>query len=156
MAQDYIMRLIEQVGRMLASILAHKHAGRDLEAASEIEATCLQSVGIPMSLVRRSSPEVLWELLASGGALRYPRAIFLAELLLQEAELCERAGRSVAAVCAQLQASSLLAQSIEVLSGEEAALYRPKLEALAAKLEAAGNDSDFRQQLRHYSVGTTD
>jgi hypothetical protein len=144
MAQDYIMRLIEQIGQLLASILAHKHPGRDREAMAEIEAVCLEHVGVPMSLVRRSSPEGLWALLAPGGALRYPRAILLAELLLQDAELSERTGRNVAALCAQLQAFSLLRLSIDLLTIDEAAVYRPKLEALARKLQAARNDPEFQ------------
>jgi len=46
MSQDYILRLIEQVTQMLASILALRRTGRDAEAAKEVEAVCLQSVGL--------------------------------------------------------------------------------------------------------------
>ena len=85
MSQDYMIRLVEQVGRMLAAMIAHQKAGRDAEAGLQIEASCRQSSGLPMEAVRRSSPEALWELVQQGGGLRYPRAVMLAEWLLLDA-----------------------------------------------------------------------
>ncbi len=150
MAQDYIMRMIEQIGRMLAAIIAHRKAGRNADAALEIEASCLQSVGLPIDLVRRSSPEALWELLEQGGGLRYSRAVMLAELLLQDAELSNAAGRPGDAIRCKLQAFCLLADSVDVLSHEDTAIYRPRLEALAGELEAFSNDPYLREKICLY------
>ena len=93
MSQDYILRVIEQVTQMLAAILALRKAGRNAEAAKEIEAVCLQTVGLPLNLVNRSSPETILQLLESGGGTRHVRAVMLAELLLQDAELSEVAAK---------------------------------------------------------------
>jgi hypothetical protein len=131
MSQDYILRLIEQVARMLASVLALRKARRDAEAAKEIEAVCLQSVGLPFDLVKRSSPETLLELLASGGGTQHIRAVMLAELLVQDAELNDASGKGLEAAISRAQAHSLLAHSIDSLSPDEQAIYRPKLDALA-------------------------
>lgn len=150
MAQDYIMRLVEQIGRMLSAILAHQKAGRDQEAALEIEATCLQTTGLPFDLVQRSSPEALWDLLSQSGAARYTRAIMLAELLLQDAILCKKNGRPAEALRSQLQAFCLLADSPPVLSPDEAALYRPKVDALAAELASASSDPYLQGKLAAY------
>ncbi|MBI5687208.1 MAG: hypothetical protein HZC54_19215 [Verrucomicrobia bacterium] len=155
MAQDYIMRLVEQIGRMLAAIIAHRKAGRDAEAALEIEANCRQAIGLPLEIVRRSSPEALWELLQQGGGLRYPRAVMLAELLLQDAELSKSANRPADTICSQLQAFCLLTESIGVLSHDEAAFYRPRLEALANELEASSSDPYLQQKLHAYRTQKT-
>ena len=151
MAQDYIMRLVEQVGRMLAAIIAHKKAGRNEEAALEVESTCLQTVGLTLDMVHRSSPEALWSLLEQGGGMRYARAVMLAELLIQDAELCIGAKRPADALRSRLQAFCLLAESIDTLSEEEAAVYRPKLAALAAALEPACSDPYVREKLERYA-----
>lgn len=144
------MRLIEQISRMLAAIIAHKQAGRDTEAAAEIEVSCRQTIGLPLESVRRSSPESLWELLQQGGGLRYSRAVTLAELLLQDAELSKTANRPDDAILSQLQAFCLLTESIGALSRAEAAIYRPRLEALANELEASSSDPYLQQKLHAY------
>jgi hypothetical protein len=138
MPQDYILRLIEQVTRMLASILALRKAGRDAEAAKEIEVVCLETVGLPFNLVRRSSPETLLQLLASGGGTQHVRAVMLAELLLQDAELSDAAGKRRDATISRAQAHSLLAHSIDFLSPDEQAVYRAKLEALGTAIRKGG------------------
>lgn len=150
MAQDYVMRLIEQVSRMLAAIIAYKQAGRDAEAALEIDLSCRQTIGLPLESVRRSSPEYLWEFLQQGGGLRYSRAVMLAELFLQDAELSKIGNRPDDAILSQRHAFCLLAESIGVLSRDEAAIYRPKLEALANELEASSSDTYLQQKLQAY------
>jgi hypothetical protein len=153
--RDYIMRLIEQAAQMLAAIIAYRRAGRVAEAALEIETKCRQTVGLPLDMVRRSSPESLWELLGQGGGLRYPRAVMLAELLLQEAELARGANRATDMIRNQLQAFCLLHECIPVLSYDEAAVYRPRLEALARELEGSSSGGEtgyIQQKLRAYRV----
>jgi hypothetical protein len=150
MAQDYIMRLVEQVTRMLAAILAHRKAGRDAEAALEIEANCRRTIGLPLALVRRSSPEALAELLQQAGGLRHARAVMLAELLLQDADLRTAANRPADALCSRVHAFCLLTDSIGVLSREESALYHPRLEVLARELEAFSDEPYIQQKLHAY------
>ena len=132
--QDYILRVIEQVADMLASILALRKAGRGAEAAREIERVCVHAVGLPLALVKRSSPETLLQLLQSGGATQHVRAVMLVELLIQDAELSDAAGKRREAVIGWAQAQALLAHSIDNLSRDEQAIYRSKLEALEARL----------------------
>ncbi len=145
------MRLIEQAARMLAAIIAHRMAGRDAEAVVEIEKQSLQTVGLPMEIVRRSSPEGLWEILGQGGGLRYSRAVMLAELLLQDAEIARKEKRLEDMTRNQLQAFCLLSECLPVLSHEEAAVYRPKVEALAREVEAlSGSEPYVQRRLRAY------
>jgi hypothetical protein len=138
MSQDYVLRLIEQVTQMLASILALRRAGRDAEAAKEIETVCLQAVGLPFDLVKRSSPETISQLLESGGGMQHVRAVMVAELLLQDAELSDAVGKKREAIISRAQAHSLLAGEIDTLSPEEQALYRPKLRAIVQAMSKRG------------------
>lgn len=150
MRRDFILRLAEQVARMLATILAHRQAGRTAEAEAELESSCQRHVGLPFSMVRRSSPEVLSGLLQQSGGLRHARAILLAELLLLDAELSEAAHRPGDALRSQLQAFCLLVESLPALKPDEAAHYRPKLDGLARKLASSGDDPYIQQKLQGY------
>jgi hypothetical protein len=130
MAQDYILRLIEQVALMLAEISRLRHA----ERPERISAISLREVGLPLDLVKHSSPETIFQLLETGGGTQYVRAVLLAELLLQDAELSDAAGKNREAMISRAQAQALLAHSIDNLSPDEQAAYRPKLEALTVDL----------------------
>jgi hypothetical protein len=70
MAQDYILRLIEQVALMLAEILRLRKAGRNAEAVERIAVICLQTIGLAFDLMKRSSPETILQLLERGGGTR--------------------------------------------------------------------------------------
>jgi hypothetical protein len=135
MAQDYILRLIEQVGQMLAEISRLRKA----EIPQRIRAICQQTIGLSLDLVKRSSPEMILKLLENGGGTQYARAVMLAELLLQDAELSAAAGKDREATISRAQAQVLLARSIDNMSADEQAAYRPKLEALTASLTALGS-----------------
>src|SRR5687767_11741746 len=115
MAQDYLMRLIEQIARMLASIIMLRQAGRNEEAKDEIASMCLQTIGLPIERVRTSSPESVADFLSSSGALRHSRAIMLAELLIQDAELSEAAGRTADATLSRVHAFCLLSENLKYL-----------------------------------------
>ena len=126
MPQDYILRLIEQVAQMIAEICRLRAA----EKPARLNAICLRETGLPLELVKRSSPETILELLKSGGGTQYARAVILAELLLQDAEASDLAGRNREAIISRAQARALLGSSIDYLSNEEQAVYRPKLQGL--------------------------
>lgn len=130
MAQDYILRLIEQVALMLAELSRSKAA----ERPARLSALTLHETGLPLDFIKRSSPETILQLLESGGGTQHARAIVLAELLLQDADLSKAAGKNQEATISQAQAQALLAHSIDKLSPEEQMVYRPKLEELTAAL----------------------
>src|SRR5947199_168390 len=98
---DYILTIVEQVGLMLAE-LARLKSG---EKPAGISVLCLRETGLPLDVVKHSSPETILQLLKTGGGTQYARA------------------------------AALLEHSIDQLSPEEQAIYRPKLEALTSDLE---------------------
>lgn len=145
-----MLRLIEQAERMMAAIRAQRIEGGSDGAMREIEKSCLRTVGLPLSVVRRSSPEMLLDLLRQSGNF-YSRAVLLAELLLQCAEMDEEEGKLQETVGSQLQAFCLLAESLDVLSPDEKAIYRPKLDILAEKLSVFKDDPYIQQKLTLYA-----
>jgi prolyl-tRNA editing enzyme YbaK/EbsC (Cys-tRNA(Pro) deacylase) len=130
-ATDYVLRLIDQIALMLAEILQLRRLGRAREAHDQIATACLQSVGLPLALVKHSAPETILEMLATGGGTQHVRAIMLAELLLQDAEIEEQAGKKREALISRAQARTLIAHNLGQLSPEEQASYRSKLNSLA-------------------------
>jgi hypothetical protein len=134
MSQDYILRLIQQIMAMIASIAARRKQG-DLDgAAAEIEERCVQHIGLPLVVVRQSTPVALEALLAMSGARKHERALLLAELLLQSAELAELRGNPPLAALDYRHAWKLINDSAVVLIPSEQAIYRAKLEFIATKL----------------------
>lgn len=136
---------------MLAGILEKRAAGPGhlAEVNSDIEGACLREIGLPLSIIRSSSPEQMQELMAQGGG-RHVRSILLAELLLQDAESNRLAGKLPNAIRSELQAFCLLGESIGFLSPDDAAVYRPKLERLAKELSAVGDSPYLADKLRKY------
>jgi hypothetical protein len=74
----------------------------------------------------------------------------LAELLIQDAEISAAQGEPQQALADYLHAFCLLFDSIEVLSSEEQATYRPKLAMLAAKLDHLPPNPFVTQRLCAY------
>jgi hypothetical protein len=150
MAQEYILRLMQQIAAMLATIIAKRSSGQIMEAREELEATCLHSIGLSLDNVKRLSPEALADHLHKSGALSYTRAVMLAELLIQDAEILDRQNESRQALASYLHAFCLLFDSIGVFSAEEQSAYEPKLERLAAKLDHLPSNPYTTQRLLEY------
>ena len=131
MASDYVLRLIDQIALLLAEILQLRKFGRAGEAQEEISKACLENVGLPFALVKHSAPETILEMLESGGGTQHVRAIMLAELLLQDAELAESAGQKREALISRAQARALIAHNLAQLSAQDQTIYRAKLDALS-------------------------
>jgi hypothetical protein len=135
MAEDFIMRLVQQVAAMLAAILTQRRSGQIAEARQEVGKLCLESIGLPVEKVKQMTPEGVASHLRESGGNQYPRAVLLAELLLQDAEILESQGALQDALPSYVHAFCLLADAYPVLATEEQAVYRVKLDDLVAKLE---------------------
>lgn len=138
MSQDYFLRLIEQISQMLAAVISARKAGRNDEAEEKLAGACQNNVGIPLEIVRKSSPETLLQLLEQGGALQYVRAVMLAELLLQDSAIQEDKGRSSDALIARAQACALLADAVPHLPPAEQSIYRAKMERFCGSNNRSG------------------
>jgi hypothetical protein len=143
MPQDFILRLIQQVAQVLASILAFRKAGRMEEAQQAIGEQCFSVTGVPFLLAKNSTPEELLAMMDSGPVgLRCSRKIMMAELLLQDAEIDEATGNLPAAQKTEMLAASLIAASVDSLPADEAKVYREKLASLRLKQVKALSESN--------------
>jgi hypothetical protein len=136
MQRDYIMRLVEQIAALLASVVAKERAGKLSEAKADLDEKARQNIGMNFRDLKRLSPEAVSQLLDSSGGLRYGRAVILAELLLHDAALSETNDQSSDALLSYLHAFCLLSDTMETLTEEDQTVYRPKLEELATRLRS--------------------
>lgn len=143
MARDYVLRLIDQVALMLAEILAKRKKGQRAEARTEIESQALQHTGLPLALLRGAAPAMVAELLRTGGELRFIRAVLLAELLLQNAEICEESGDKSAALADYLHAWCLLQDSLGAFTAEERRHFGAQQERAGARLVELARELDL-------------
>ena len=89
--------------------------------------------------MKRSAPETILEMLASGGGTQHVRAIMLAELLLQDAEPAESAEQKREALISPARARALIAHNLAQLSAPYQTIYRARLDALI-QLEMPSKD----------------
>ena len=148
MLRDYVMRLVEQVAKLLVSVAAKREAGQHDEARQDLNALCQQHVGLTLDFVKRTSPEGVAQALESAGALRHARAVLLSDLLTLDAEMSDDAGRASEATVARLHAFCLLADSMPMLSHDEQGTYRPKLDRLAESLSALSGNPYVQSKLQ--------
>ena len=148
MVRDYVMRLVEQVAKLLVGIGAKRAAGQHEEARADLSALCQEHVGLTLDFVKRTSPEGVAEALAAAGALRHARAVLLSDLLTHDAELSDDTGRAAEATVARLHAFCLLADSMQMLSRDEQATYHPKLDRLADSLRAVSSNPYVQSKLK--------
>lgn len=134
MARDYILRIIEQLGLIVASILAARRRGDVPTALAQVHEQCLQHVGLPFDLLKHASPEQVAEWLRSGGALVHPRSVILAELLLQDAEIQEESLNALGALISYLHTVCLLEEHAAAFSRDEESALRSKAAAARARV----------------------
>src|SRR5882762_8589256 len=109
MPRDYIMRMVEQIAAMLASILAKREAGYVEQAGQELDNHCLRSIGLTIDKLKKLSPEAIAQLLDESGTMRPVRAVTLAELLIVDAQLADEKGDGAGATASRVHALCLLA-----------------------------------------------
>ncbi|MGH8018426.1 MAG: hypothetical protein ACREIA_09070 [Opitutaceae bacterium] len=138
MSADYILRLVQQISMVLAGIIHQRKQGQTDAAMHEIERVCLEQTGLPFSLIKQSAPDDVAELLKSGGDLRITRSLILAELLSEEAVLCELRGNAPAAATSYAHAEKLIADSLPFLGPEEKTHFEARLADVSAKQRDLG------------------
>jgi len=134
MAQDYMMRLVQQIALMLAAIMAKRKLGKNAEAQQDLASLCPLIVGLSLDTVKQLSPDALANQLISSGVDHASRAVMLADLLLEDGEILEDQGQLQQALPSYIHAFCLLSDAMPALTQEEHDLYRPKLDHVSTKL----------------------
>jgi hypothetical protein len=140
-----VLRMMDLIAQMLAELVALRRTAGSVETRRRIAAMCLEGTGLPFDFVKKSAPAEILKLLKSGGAVYHIRAVLIAELLLQDAELNDTSGSKREAQIERAQAYILLSDSVDLLSSEEQASYQPKIKALAERLTEKRTASVLRE-----------
>ena len=146
---NYLRQLFQARELMLNELMIKRTAGDDDGALSILNSVCRRTIGVPLSVVRRTSPERLLEMIQIGGKSNF-NPILIAELLLQDVELSEKTSNISRALVSRLQAFCLLVDSIALLGPEEQAEYRKKLDVLAADLGSISDSPYIRSKVDGY------
>ena len=81
--EDYLLRMIAQMGRVLAGIRRMLIEGKNAEAGEELEGVALKG-GIDLRLVLALDTSSLEPLLRTGGEIDRPKCAFFAEVIYLE------------------------------------------------------------------------
>ena len=106
--QDYFMRMVSMLAKMLSRIIALKNQKDFPEALLEIQTAGRTLLGIDHSLIRQFSPSQLLPLLGTDPSLAVPRAFILGLLLNKEAEIRSEMGEEEEAGALNLKSLELL------------------------------------------------
>ena len=94
--EDYLLRMIAQMGRVLAHVRRLLLEGKHAEAGEELGRASLQG-GIDLKLLTALDAESLRPLLTTGGDIDRPKCAFFAEVLYLEWSRLQASGRPEAA-----------------------------------------------------------
>ena len=81
--KDYLLRMIEQMARVLARVRELLVAGKTAEARAELE-TAARGAGLDIGLALSLTPDSLRPLLTTNGEIDRPKCALFAELLYLE------------------------------------------------------------------------
>ncbi|MDQ6645572.1 MAG: DUF6483 family protein [Chloroflexota bacterium] len=87
MNKDYILRMAERFGRMLAIILHLRQSNKHEEALISIDDIYLQTTGFTASFVNSASEEMLLQMIAPLGVLNVQKCMWIALLLKEEGDI---------------------------------------------------------------------
>jgi hypothetical protein len=85
--KDYVLRLAEKFGRMLAIVLGLRESNRYEEALIAIDDFFLQNLGLTSGFVNSASQEMLLNLISPLGVLDVEKCLWMAVLLKEEGDI---------------------------------------------------------------------
>ena len=133
---DYIMRMIEQLGQALAQALKLGNLGQFQQALMSLDQACHQFFGLDMKLLNDLDQDYLLAMMTTDGILDTDKALIAAELLNAEGDLYAEAHQPNEAARRHLKALYLLASAFETDSGATLPGRPPLLQPLQDKLTA--------------------
>jgi hypothetical protein len=92
--KDYILRLAERFGRMLAIVLRLRKYNQHEEALIAVDEALYQATGLTLGFINAASEETLLALLSPLGTLNIEKCLWIALLLKEEGAIYEELGQS--------------------------------------------------------------
>jgi len=111
--QDYILRIIQQMGVMLRAMIAgiREHRPDDVRQTSREALTLL--LGVPPELTDSLTPDGLITLMSVGGVFEAKRGLLAAEVFVRRAQADAMSGLVESAAADTARARRLLAEVVE-------------------------------------------
>jgi hypothetical protein len=148
---DYIMRLIQQLGAALGQIIWRKGREEYDEAEAIISRTALSLLGVDMTLLRRLSDEGIISLLRRPDTADIGPFLVAAELLAQQGDVDEARGLEDAGYDCRQKALSLYLEACLAAPEVRDDEYAGKIDALTAALSEYPLPPTIRRKLfAHY------
>jgi hypothetical protein len=91
--KDYILRLAERFGRMLAIVLHLRQYNQHEEALIAIDEALYQATGLTLGFINAASEETLLALLSPLGTLNIEKCLWIALLLKEEGAIYDELGK---------------------------------------------------------------
>ncbi len=132
--QDYILRLVAQLARAVAGLVARVKSESPEAVEQDLDAVLRELSGLGFDLLDGLSLEALLAVLDAGGERDPARCLAIAELSALRAELDERAGRGEAALARRVTAATLFLEAFLAFRHEALAASEARLESLLATL----------------------
>ena len=151
--QDYFMRMVSMLAKMLASVLFLKNQKDFPRALLEIQATGRTLLGIDHTIVRQLAPAQLEILLGTAPSLAIPKSYILGLLVKEEAEIRAMMGEEEEAGLLNLKSLELL---IDAWLQEGKALapdHTDHVDALLASLAGCALPGGLPEKVMAYHEG---
>ncbi len=134
--KDYILRIAEDVGRVLAQIIYHKEIHDYQGSLSLIDELFKQTVGASSGFIHAISEETLLAMLTLLGVLNIEKALLIATLLKAEGDIYEDQGNPETAYDSYLKSLNLFLEILLCDDNLHDSRVSSEVEDLLGKLEA--------------------
>lgn len=147
---DYILKMIAQLAVALRQVLKLRSMQKDDDALREIDQWLQKLCGLNAQLVNALSEETLAQTLRAGAALDIGKALVIAELLHEEANILADRGDEAGSVARYRKSLWLYTEALLEREDVELPDYRPRVDAVVAALEEYVLDEDVGERLVRY------
>ncbi len=154
MQQDYLLRMIQQLGGFISGVMQLRRGGKSEEAILQIQDAIGRFSGLSGTLVHAISEDDLIELLRARGGIDPDRAWALAELLREEALAFDELDQHDEAAPRYLKSLRLYLEVFDVMEDMPDILKVDGLEEVIEKISGYDLSRPTRLRLIAYFVDT--
>lgn len=148
--RDYILRIIDEVGRILARVIFKRRAGADQEALEGVVAGCERLFDLPADQLFQLTPDQQYARLIEDAApeLARNKILIYAALNAEAGRIYQRLGREPLARASFSQALRLCVKAKVRYPTENLPDYAPKIPELVAALAGEALDAETAELLK--------
>jgi len=150
-SEDYVRRMIDQVGVVVTAIVGLIRLGRYPESLAETDRALQQLLGLHLSLVAGLPATELVAMLRWGERLDIGKLVVLAELLQAEGDVYAAQQQTGEAQARYLKSLELLLE-VAFDSEQNLAAVQPRVAALQRRLDPAVIPDELAEWLAHYAA----